>query len=95
MWALWPQEDASQMSLRAAAALLGLDVQPCAPSSLTFIVVVLHSEDPALGSTGTVKNELLIQGLDGERVQYANVDLLCEGRRRGLGKGAGCCGSAL
>ena len=58
---------------RAAAALLGLDVQLCAPSSLTFIVVVLHSEDPALGSTGTVKNELLIQGLDGERVQHANV----------------------
>ena len=69
---------------RAAAALLGLDVQLCAPSSLTFIVVVLHSEDPALGSTGTVKNELLIQGLDGERVQHANVDLLCEGRRRGV-----------
>lgn len=53
--------------------------------ALTFIVVVLHSENPASGSTGTVKNELLIQGLDGERVQHANVDLLCEGRKTGVG----------
>lgn len=46
------------------------------PGPFTFIVVVLHREDPALGSTGTVKNEFPVQGLDGERVQHANVDFL-------------------
>lgn len=71
---------------------------PC-PSSLarplTFIVVVLHGEDPALGSPGTLKNEFPVQGLDGERVQHANVDLLCEGRRcRDVLREMGC-GSAL
>jgi hypothetical protein len=50
-------------------------------ASITFVVVILHREDPALGSSGTVKNELSVQRLDGEGVQYTDVDLLCEGRR--------------
>lgn len=52
--------------------------------------MVLHCEDPALGSSGTVKNEFPVQGLDGERVQHANVDLLCEDRRcRDVAEGNG------
>ena len=80
-------------------SLLGLgyrrDVQPCvpgpsSPGPFTIIVVVLYREDPALGSTGTVKDEFPVQGLDGERVQHTNVDLFCRGRRcrmwlRGIG----------
>lgn len=46
------------------------------PGPVTFIVVVLHREDPALGGTGTVQNEFPVQGLDSERVQHSNVDLL-------------------
>lgn len=46
---------------------------------VTFVVVVLHGEDPAFGRSGRVKNELPVQGLDGEGVQHTDADLLCEG----------------
>lgn len=59
------------------------------PGPITFVVVVLNRQDPALGSTGTVKNEFPIQGLDGESVQHSDVDLLCEGRCRGVAEGNG------
>lgn len=60
--------------------------------------MVLHSEDPALGSTGAFKNEIPVQGLDGEGVQHTNVDLLCERRKhRGVteGKVLGAVGVSL
>lgn len=50
----------------------------CSP--VTFIVVILHGEDSAFGRTGTVKNKLPVQGLDGEGVQHTDIDLVCEGR---------------
>lgn len=43
--------------------------------------MVLHGEDPPLGSSGAAENEIPVQGLDGEGVQHTNVDLLCEGRK--------------
>lgn len=50
--------------------------------------MVLHGEDPALGSTGAFKNEIPVQGLDGEGVQHTDVDLLCESRKhRGVAEG--------
>lgn len=52
----------------------------CSP--ITFIVVILHGEDPAFGCTGRVKNKLPVQGLDGEGIQHTDIDLLCEGTPR-------------
>lgn len=49
-------------------------------SPVTFIVVILHCEDPAFGGAGRVKNKFPVQGLDGEGIQHTDTDLLCEGR---------------
>lgn len=52
--------------------------------------MVLHGEDPAFGCSGTVENELFVQGLDGEGVQYTDADLLCEGDQSTAKRKAGC-----
>lgn len=62
-------------------SLASPDLSGAAP--ITFIVVILHCEDPASGSSGTVENEFSVQGLDGEGVQHPDVDLFCEERRPG------------
>lgn len=44
---------------------------------LTFRVVVLNSDDSALGCSGTFKYCLLIQGLYSEGINHTDVDLFC------------------
>lgn len=44
------------------------------PSPLTFIVVVLHSDDATSGGLGVVNDGLGVQGFDGERVNHTDVN---------------------
>lgn len=47
---------------------------------LTFMVMVLNSDDSAFGCSCIFKYCLLIQGLYSERINHADEDLLCRNR---------------